>query len=66
MTWEAEINDMEGRRGSGAMRLHLARGVILPTNSLAPNKLKCLPSYSQPAVLAEAEVAEAAVKSETT
>ena len=48
------------------MGSHSARGAIFPVKSPAPNKIKCPPSYSQPAMLAEAEVAEAAVKPERT
>ena len=60
------INDVEVGRGSGAMGLHSAREAIFPANSPSPKKLKCTPSYSRPAVLTEAEVAEASVKPETT
>ena len=59
------INDVEGGRGSDTMGSHSARGAILLTNSPAPNKLKFPLSYSQPAVLEEAEVVEAAVKPKT-
>ena len=59
MTWRAE-------EGQARWVLIQREEPFFRTNSPAPNKLKCPPSYSQPAVLAEAEVAEAAVKPEKT
>ena len=58
MTWRAE-------RGSDAMGSRSARVAIFLKKSPAPNKLKFPLSYSQPAVLEEAEVVEAAVKPKT-
>ena len=59
MTWREE-------EGQARWVLIQREEPFFRTNSPAPNKLKCPPSYSRPAVLVEAEVSEAAVKPEMT